>query len=507
MKLAAALCLLLAGVAFWPLWQDHLAIKWAVVFIGAAAAAVGLLRSRALRIDMVDIAALRFGVWASLSLTWTPDPVAGRWFAVILAGAILCFLGARRIAPGNEAWIEGALWLAVPATIIFEHFGVASGGFGNENFQAAFYLVALPWLCTRHSWPIAVLAVIATLIDSSKLEYPVAALIIAVWLWRKGGYWRPFTTMVTLACIGAVIEIRDTHISLFSRAETMFTTLLLWLEKPLTGQGIGSYVHEYGRLGHIYNDIMPEWFQIRGLGPVFITSGRAHSDALQIPMELGLIGMIPIGYVLWRALRARDGRSGVKCALQQNQKPQISRGGAPTAIAVHFAPHKRALVSLLAIFALALIDFPVQQPATAFVLIACLATMLPVEARWTLQNRPVCQAVATTALAMLVCWGSYQSYWAMVSAYHFDDFYKRWQTQPGRAFLANAKAVEAFPAHRRFRLQLVRSLAYAHRAERAIVDRRGVEHVYRVSASAAPYDDGVRQGRLTLLLDMKARGK
>ena len=507
MRIAAALCLFLAGVAFWPLWQDHLAVKWAVVFLGAAAAAVGLLRSRALRVDMVDVAALGFGVWVCLSLTWTPDPVAGRWFAVVLVAAIVCFLGARRIAPGNEAWIEGALWLAVPATIILEHFGAVSGGFGNENFQAAFYLVALPWLCTRHSWPIAVAAVVATLTDSSKLEYPVAALLIAVWLWRKGGYWRPFTTMVTLACLAAVITIRDTHISLFSRAETMFTTLLLWLEKPLTGQGIGSYVHEYGRLGHIYNDIMPEWFQIRGLGPVFITSGRAHSDALQIPMEVGLIGLIPIAYVLWRALRAQDGHPGMYCAPQQGQERRISSPGQVVTTPVHNAPHKRAAVSLLALFALVLIDFPVQQPATAFVLIACLATLLPVEARWTFQNRPVSQAAAATALVALFGWGMHQSYHAMVSAYHFDDFYKRWQTQPGRAFLANAKAVEAFPAHRRFRLQLVRSLAYAHRAKRAIVDRRGIDHVYRVSASAAPYDDGVRQGRLTLLLDMQERGK
>jgi hypothetical protein len=94
-----------------------------------------------------------------------------------------------------------------------------------------------------------------------------------------------------------------------------------------------------------------------------------------------------------------------------------------------------------------------------------------------------------------------------MASLHWSMMREAWSESPGRAYLANVRAVEAFPAEQRSRVQLFRSFAYAYRAGEATWNPEGAKALYRISASAAPYDEGLKLSWRGFLITAKRRGE
>jgi O-antigen ligase len=106
----------------------------------------------------------------------------------------------------------------------------------------------------------------------------------------------PFTPLAALAGGGALVALRpDLVVSIFrtALAEGDFGRLDLWQDslrlvqlRPLLGVGPGGFV----AYGEVYgtHDFLPT---------------SAHSAYLQVAAEVGLLGLVALAWVLWRALR------------------------------------------------------------------------------------------------------------------------------------------------------------------------------------------------------------
>ena len=165
---------------------------------------------------------------------------------------------------------------------------------------------------------------------------------------RYGKYLALIAALVLMfqvdALIGAVVGGTFTPAtSLGYRLELWGGTLLMWADSPFIGQGLGSFDYLfpfYAPDTELLSD--PDKF-----------AGAAHNDFLQLLAELGLIGA---GLVVW--------------LLRQIRRPRTSLEWA-------------ALASLGLTGCLALIGFPLQNPATAS-LAALSLGLLARPARWSL---------------------------------------------------------------------------------------------------------------------------
>ena len=124
------------------------------------------------------------------------------------------------------------------------------------------------------------------------------------------------------------------HEAFWPRIEIWINSILAFLDKPFFGQGIGGF--EYGYAPHRAD----HWNFLPGMDTVLpnlgIHAGAAHNELLQALVEIGLIGVALSAWLLYRVLA--------------NSKS-----------------YARPMV--YAAMAIALIEFPLQNPASA-VLIA-----------------------------------------------------------------------------------------------------------------------------------------
>lgn len=116
--------------------------------------------------------------------------------------------------------------------------------------------------------------------------------------------------------------------SISSRLELWINSVFAWLDAPVFGHGLGSFDYAYAphRIEHL------RWFHHSILTHPNVSAGAAHNEALQVLVELGLTGLALACVFLFTVFRAS--RSSARWAA-------------------------------LATGVVAMVSFPLQNPATA----------------------------------------------------------------------------------------------------------------------------------------------
>jgi hypothetical protein len=313
--------------------------RWAILYVFGAVALIYIRR-----IPVEALLGLPFLAWAALSLSWSPDP--GEGFigvtSILVLGAL--FVVIRKMRHDHFPVIASlAILGALALTSIFPGL---YGGFGNQNWITEFVLLLSPFVLIWR-WgliPLAAAAFYLSWVNNSYTELPVLFVLLVViavrWRWWAG----------VLLAAPAVVWIGwfpdalgpDLFSSLTSRAEVTINSVHLWLESPIWGHGLGSFNYDYARFQESHLGLLSG----TALFPVTVYVGAAHNEVLQCLVELGLVGVGLFGLFALGLIRLPD-------------------------TPVQWA----ASASLLIGATLSLFAFPLQNPATAFVLITAMAIL------------------------------------------------------------------------------------------------------------------------------------
>ncbi len=398
--------------------------QWPLLALVGFAAWVFLLVSPVrLRRAELDLPAACLAVFASVSLLWAPDPVAGLTFIVKFVGCWLLVVALR--AHAHEfGWLLLAGAIAAAAV-----FGIAApfvapdlsgyvGGFGNPNFQAEFLLMALPWMVAgmlraghaalRGTFLLALVAAAIHLIvgSDSKIVILVLVVVPGASLGILAVQRRPMLLLgivPVVVAIGAISYLRgiDEFVrSLNYRGEIGFNAVAMWLDHPLFGAGTGAFNALYPLYQERHLEILPASYLIRRNYLV----GAAHNEFLQFLVQFGLVGLAILIAAAWSIVRARSRFAGNRiwawCAA-------ISLANGVVAALVGF-PFQMPATLLLAAISLAAIGGPDAgraapgrlhlrrlAAATALVVIAVAGffgvqgAIAQMDFRWALQTRDV----------------------------------------------------------------------------------------------------------------------
>ena len=139
------------------------------------------------------------------------------------------------------------------------------------------------------------------------------------------------------------LDLRD-HIGI--RAELDLNTGLMWLDRPLFGRGLGSFIEVYPIYKERHGDLMP---YINSAFESYITEAEAaHCDPIQLLAELGIVGFVPFLALVFVALRN---------AALRIRDPMICAGG----------------IGLVVLLSESLIEYPMQRASTTFLAVFALA--------------------------------------------------------------------------------------------------------------------------------------
>lgn len=311
--------------------------------------------------DRVEFALAGFVAYAALSLAWSPDPLAG--YALLsklglLAAVFLCLKNA-----GNDVWFNwlcGAIAASAAVVLGFIFYGIGNmGGFGNQNFITEFLILAVPFIAAlAFIYPhkvvrAAVLALI--LIDlgylfffnPSKIEFLViAGLAIAAvtgWGWQRSRWLAAAGAFAVVVVVAAGVTYywgvsHGFRFSIYPRLALAINTLLMWWDKFLIGHGAGSFNFMYS----LYQERHLAWLDVGSemFAAKQSIAGAAHNEFAQILATFGVIGAGLAGVFAWYLLRGLKGR------------PMTSYAWC-------------GLVATGVWMLNALVEFPLQNPATA----------------------------------------------------------------------------------------------------------------------------------------------
>ena len=367
-----------------------------------------------------------------------------------MAPLALLFLVLRRVRIDWEPYIAIAIGVALVLS-----YWLSNGGYGNENFIASFMLVGGAFLIGKR-WEVLILGAITIYLlafNNSNFELVALALLVCLGLWNIGKTGK-IEAVVCLALFVAlslpVLHSTSLTTSLLSRAELAINGLVMWWEHPIIGWGLGGFNHSYPAFADADIHLIP-WKGWSVLGDAHVYPGAAHNEVVQVLNEFGLIGLGLMVAFLWRT---------------------------------------RLTPPLLMLGALALISFPLQNPATALLGVVALAQGAPAEGRD--GPNPLLLPVA----AFCAFWGVQ----AVIAQWYFFDTAVYTQTNPIAAFRGNVKAFNAFPHDPQIRRQYFRSLSHVvQKHKRAVIDREYGEAVYSISRSASPDYPGLLLARYSYL--------
>ena len=425
--------LLLSTVALPYFYGD--AAKWVVLY-----ASVGLTSLLPVKLDRIDLAALAVVAWACVSLAWSPDPAWGGVHALnMLVGAAL-FIGLRRY----DGPVTVGVALAVAGTLLMTSV-LQFGSFGNENFITEFLLIAAPYLVLwRRLWPLLGVTVFyLVFINDSSLELVALAAVGAWFIWSRWGWKAALAASAALAVAAFAIYdqgfLRD---SIGYRLSFWANTGVMWATAPLFGHGLGSF-----------NYLYPDYAQATDFGIAAASNaheyvGAAHNEFLQFMAEMGVVG---VGLALVFL------------------KGTVRRPDSPLQSA--------ALVSLLIAAALAMVEFPLQNPATLALIALGLAQLSPTVHYRPL--RPIKWAFVTLSIVAVAA-GVFMS----VGQWHFARAAAA--ETPRQALVEMVHSYNAFPADIQSRLMLFRLLARVQAIEQVPVNTDLAEGLYAISRSAIP---------------------
>lgn len=313
--------------------------------------------------DRAELCLTGFVAYAVLSLAWSSDYLAGLALLSklgLLASIFLCLKNA-----GNDAWFDwlcGAIAAAVAIVLGFEFMNVAGpgtwGGYGNQNFMAEALMLAAPFIAVpvfvqRHKAVRAVaLAVLVVdlgyilFFNPSKIKFLVIAgfalLAIINWGWRHSRRLTAAGVFVLAVAVAMGVSYywdagHGFRWSIFARVPIIINSALIWLSQPFYGIGAGSFNYVYP----MFQERHLEWLDIGT--EVFLSKervvGAAHNEYIQLLATFGLFGAALVAgfaYFLLRGLKGRPMTAYAWCGL-------VSLG----------------------IWSLnALVEFPLQNPAT-----------------------------------------------------------------------------------------------------------------------------------------------
>ena len=457
---------------------SSLAPRWVAVYVGAICALVLLSCQRRISLDSVDILGLGFLCWAALSLLWSPD-----WKSGLLSLQNLLALFAIAWFVRHRQYIDKV----IPVALVIGLWGAAIlgaiwpqvyGGFGNENFIAEFVIAATALLmAVKWRWKHANIAILATVVVSlvylvafnhSHLKYLAAGgcLVALGWLAYKHRYWVFIPALGLVALVGCLGLLLDSnHLdqvtkSLTDRAEIWLNTGAMIWHNPVLGVGIGGFDYAYPRIAHI-GLLGNHTF----LGEPTDFVGAAHNEYLQLWAELGFIGMVIAGLLVWQVLRWGSG-PGRFC--------------------------------LFMIGVMALVGFPLQNPACAIV--AALAVGLAARGRgWCVV--PVTPGNLGGLLALPLAFSAWLFYEGQTQTQYV---HRLMQHSPVHALQAHLNALDTFDLHPWTRLQASLTLAVVVRTyppNQVDLDPLAADRMHEISMSAVPNHPGILITRVEYLLN------
>lgn len=318
----------MVSVAYVP-WFNGAAVslRWAIMAVGAAVLVSSSRTGAPPTIRKADAIGLAFLVWCVVSLAWSPvfyDAANELMQFGILA--LLFIVGSRLenlrpvyIGFGTGIAVNGVLMLAQRTYDfgITEYFELGHGLFFNADFAGEAAVLVIVALAGQHLWHLVAAAWPSLILSGSRAALVGLSLAGACYLWGRS---KLTAILVMVACAVALAAA----VSVGLKAQGIEDRINLWSDVigGLTwlGHGVGSF-----------------WVTI----PEHITQAlggntrpdHAHNDLLELTYELGFCGAC---LAVWFAVELC--RSAESC---------------------------ERLV-LVAFAALAMVAFPLHNPATAF---------------------------------------------------------------------------------------------------------------------------------------------
>lgn len=446
------------------------------------------IRRETITFDRLDFFLLLPMIWAIFSAYRSPDPNSAALVMLHMTAALLIVYWFRKANFPCDAKNVSLFASAVLAALFVLAFiePTRHGGYGNENFLVEIELAltgpAMLGLAIL-SGPMRMIPVAVALmaihhfvfINVSNFEWlalPVIAAValpLALWPTRPKARliaWAglAFVGLAFFACIAADLPIR----SVGTRAGLWLNTAELIRSAPWTGHGTGSFEWLYPLVQDKWHGIGPVVFLIGG----FTTVGAAHNELLQTIAEYGLTGLVlalcPLSIVLVAFLRHKR----------------------PSTLEI------AALLALAGLLVPAMIEFPLQKPATIFVAAAAfgiLSRRAGRTPRLVIDGAPAKLAAIVAPLAAFLL--------LIVFLFHFlalVEFNKaRHYTQlnPKLAFERHLAATDLFPLDARIRMRLMHTYSKWHLstlyidgtdAHNPLLAPVTAERVYHMSADAMP---------------------
>ncbi len=458
------------------------------------AAGVHLWRSQGFKSDVVDYGALLFFAWAVASWFWSADPIGGVDTLMKLLLLFIVFVILRRY---NDVILDrviiGTVAGSAMLSMLIERGGIAAfGGYFNQNYQTEMLLATLPFMLYFHrifgrpglkwlSWGLGGLTVVyLLLLNQSKIEFVVIPAMLSsallVMAWRKS--WAISVTVGVAAVIlffalgwlgwesGFAGLTGAVKTSLLPRVEITTNTLLLWLERPLLGIGVGSFTAVYPLFQTAHRDLLPFDTGQGMLTGQNIILAQAHNDWAQLLAVFGLVGLLILlltFFIAWR-----------RGMIVLRDQPIVQAGG----------------LLVVGICANALIDFPLQNAATALLAAIGFAWLLRVESavqegagglRASVPMRLVAILVALLA-ALPLFWGERLALAHVTFTQGVQNHYVRAE----QAYRLYRQAESLYPPFIQFRAQIYMALQVWEEVAKARQPESEHDRAFAISLSTGP---------------------
>ena len=486
--------------------------KWAAIHLSAlVAVGLGLTqlwRSGVLYVDGISLAAFSLLLFTAISLLWAADPQGGLivWARILSLAAVFAFTRTIPIEKLTQ-WLP-PLFIVVGLVLLYRAMTMPVGpygGYGNENFETEVLLCSCPFIAAGwHKrqfalrWiSVLVLLGVATRLlffNASKLEYfvvPTTAALVALGLTLRDWRWRGRVAggLAVFAAIAAAtalsIDLSSTAVSIGVRLELSVNTLLMWLDKPFLGHGLASFSLEYPRFQERH---LAYFSAVRSAVPdLKFVAGAAHNEFIQLLAEAGVLGFVIAVSMVALVVRTYIEKLG------------------------QFLVLDAAAVSVIFLILIACLEFPLQNPATAFIGAAGLGVMAnraPGAARLHLRLALHVPKQGTVALLVVAfCTYSLIAYGSALHVLAGRDFaYAKYliERDPAQAYQHNWKAYERFPFERHYRRQLYLTLVAAMKSSPAVkFSTETIDQAYEISRHASPYDPLIALQRAIYLIDSR----